>query len=383
MRVDEFDFFSSTTARIALTDARSHSPLMLSAWNESPWSEHRVSKADPGLPTMSWGIFRFFKPSAKSRSCLSPPLQPVSVSICKITGLVSSYLSFLQGILKKSLDRRVLFLRKLLQYIKQYSRKNRMCELLGMSANVPTDICFSLTGLVQRGGKTGPHKDGWGIAFYEGKGLRIFHDPSPGVESKIAAFVRRLPIKSEIVISHIRKANRGKVDLKNTHPFVRELWGFHWTLAHNGQFKKIKEEPLGDFQPVGSTDSEYAFCWLLGKLKKKFGTPPRKEAELFKAIESLMSELHQKGVSNILLSDSRNLYTFCSTKLSWITRKSPFGKARLVDADLSLDFRKVTTPGDRVTVIATQPLTSNEKWAIYEPGEFCVWRKGKIVFSNR
>ncbi len=40
-----------------------------------------------------------------------------------------------------------------------------MCELLGMSANVPTDICFSFTGLVQRGGGTGPHKDGWGITF--------------------------------------------------------------------------------------------------------------------------------------------------------------------------------------------------------------------------
>ncbi len=37
-----------------------------------------------------------------------------------------------------------------------------MCELLGMSANVPTDICFSFTGLVQRGGGTGPHKDGSG-----------------------------------------------------------------------------------------------------------------------------------------------------------------------------------------------------------------------------
>ncbi len=26
-----------------------------------------------------------------------------------------------------------------------------MCELLGMSANVPTDICFSFAGLIQRG----------------------------------------------------------------------------------------------------------------------------------------------------------------------------------------------------------------------------------------
>lgn len=56
-----------------------------------------------------------------------------------------------------------------------------MCELLGMSANVPTDICFSFTGLVQRGGGTGPHKDGWGITFYEGKGCRTFKDPQPSL----------------------------------------------------------------------------------------------------------------------------------------------------------------------------------------------------------
>ncbi len=44
-----------------------------------------------------------------------------------------------------------------------------MCELLGMSANVPTDICFSFTGLMQRGGNTGPHRDGWGITFMKGR----------------------------------------------------------------------------------------------------------------------------------------------------------------------------------------------------------------------
>ena len=65
-----------------------------------------------------------------------------------------------------------------------------MCELLGMSANVPTDICFSFTGLVQRGGGTGPHKDGWGITFYEGKGCRTFKDPQPSFQSPIAKLVQ-------------------------------------------------------------------------------------------------------------------------------------------------------------------------------------------------
>ncbi len=46
-----------------------------------------------------------------------------------------------------------------------------MCELLGMSANVPTDICFSFTGLVQRGGGTGPHKDGWALPFTKVKAV--------------------------------------------------------------------------------------------------------------------------------------------------------------------------------------------------------------------
>ncbi|MGG9032668.1 class II glutamine amidotransferase, partial [Escherichia coli] len=41
-----------------------------------------------------------------------------------------------------------------------------MCKLLGMSANVPTDICFSVTGLVQRGGGNGTHTDGWGLTCY-------------------------------------------------------------------------------------------------------------------------------------------------------------------------------------------------------------------------
>ena len=75
-----------------------------------------------------------------------------------------------------------------------------MCELLGMSANVPTDICFSFSGLLQRGGKTGPHSDGWGITFYEGKGCRTFRDPKPSCESKVAQLVKNYPIKSQAVI---------------------------------------------------------------------------------------------------------------------------------------------------------------------------------------
>ena len=77
-------------------------------------------------------------------------------------------------------------------------RNCSLCELLGMNANVPTDICFSFAGLMRRGGATGPHRDGWGIALYEGKGCRTFHDPKPSAHSEIARFIREYPIKSRI-----------------------------------------------------------------------------------------------------------------------------------------------------------------------------------------
>ena len=98
-----------------------------------------------------------------------------------------------------------------------------MCQLLGMNCNVPTDIVFSLTGFQQRGGGTDEHEDGWGIAFYEGKGCRLFLDPQAAAHSQVAEFVRNYPIRSLNVVAHIRKATRGPVGLENTHPFQREL----------------------------------------------------------------------------------------------------------------------------------------------------------------
>lgn len=253
-----------------------------------------------------------------------------------------------------------------------------MCELLGMSANVATDICFSFSGLMQRGGKTGPHKDGWGVAFYEGRGCRTFHDPYPSANSEIAKFVKHYPINSRNVICHIRKANRGKVCLENTHPFVRELWGRNWCFAHNGQLKGIKKElTLEIFEPVGTTDSEYAFCWILDNIHKKFSTPPKQDKTLATFIAELCAKLAKFGVFNILMCDSKYLYAHCSTKLVWITRKAPFGKAKLVDDDMTVDFHQKNTPSDIFTVIATAPLTENEDWFRAEKGEFLIFKEGQ------
>ena len=251
-----------------------------------------------------------------------------------------------------------------------------MCELLGMNCNVPTDIRFSFSGLIQRGGRTGPHRDGWGIAFYEGKGCRTFHDPRPGVQSEVARLVRTHPIKSLNVICHIRKATNGRVCLENTHPFTRELWGRHWSFAHNGKLKGIKDRPLGFYRPIGTTDSEHAFCWMLDRIRERHPKRPGSAATLRRLVRKLAVELDGLGTFNMLLCDAHDLYCYCSTRLTWLTRRAPFGPASLIDTDLSVDFAEETTARDIVTVIATQPLTHHEPWEKMEAGDLVVFRDG-------
>ena len=65
-----------------------------------------------------------------------------------------------------------------------------------------------------------------------------------------------------------------------------------------------------------------------------------------------------------------------------ITRRAPFGPARLKDTDVTVDFEAETTPNDIVSVIVTEPLTTDETWDIYQPGEWRLWRKGQVVMTG-
>lgn len=254
-----------------------------------------------------------------------------------------------------------------------------MCELLGMNCNVPTDICFSFSGFRKRGGVTDVHGDGWGIGFFEGKGVRVFLDPEPSAHSPVAELVRTYPIHSLNVIAHIRKATQGRVALENTHPFNRELWGRQWLFAHNGNLPNFDPPLEGSPLPVGNTDSERVFCWMLQNLKTHFGNCMPPAENLFDALCAATKVFAAEGISNYLLSNGELLIAHCSTRLHYIVRKAPFGEAHLCDEDLTVDFSLLTRPADRVAVIATLPLTDNEKWVSMNPGTLWLFQEGEVV----
>jgi predicted glutamine amidotransferase len=258
-----------------------------------------------------------------------------------------------------------------------------MCQLLGMNCNVPTDICFSFEGFHRRGGATDQHADGWGIAFFEGPGARVFLDSKPAVESPIAELVRKYPIRSMNVIAHIRKATRGVVALENTHPFVRELWGRYWIFAHNGTLDDFAPELQGQYQPVGATDSERAFCYMLERLRARFPAGQPTLRECVDHLREVTAQIARHGRFNYLLSNGEYLVAHCHDNLCYILRHAPFAQAHLIDQDVTVDFDALTTPDDRVAVIATTPLTDNETWTRMQPGELIAFERGALVSQSR
>jgi predicted glutamine amidotransferase len=262
-----------------------------------------------------------------------------------------------------------------------------MCQLLGMNCNTPTDVTFSFRGFAQRGGATDHHADGWGIAFFEGdsskgstgddKGLRHFVDHLPASASPVAELIRRYPIKSRNVIAHIRKATQGRVALENCHPFVRELWGRYWVFAHNGDLKDFSPRLHGSFRPVGNTDSERAFCWIMQELGKSHADVPSVQ-ELSLTLRELARQIAGHGTFNFLLSNGQALWAHASTSLVYVERRHPFAHATLSDEDVSVDFAEHTTPSDQVAVVVTAPLTTNEQWTAFAPGELKVFVGGAL-----
>jgi len=261
-----------------------------------------------------------------------------------------------------------------------------MCQLLGMNSRLPASLHLSFTGFAQRGGGTDHHADGWGIAFFEsegdqpGKGIRNFVDTQSAATSPIAQMLRAYPIKSHNVVAHVRKATVGRVALENSHPFVRELWGRYWVFAHNGDLKDYAPRLHGNFKPVGNTDSELAFCWLLQELAKSHAGVPNVD-ELSLTLRELVPAITRHGSFNFLLSNGQALWAHASTHLFYLVRQFPFSEIHLHDADVRVDLAELNGPQDRLAIVVTEPLTRNENWIRLEPGALVTFAEGRPLLE--
>ncbi len=137
------------------------------------------------------------------------------------------------------------------------------------------------------------HGDGWGIAYLEKDEFKIFRSAKAVYEDDQINQFKNL--QSNLVILHARKASKGSVNLKNVHPFEYRLNGHHYLFFHNGT---IRDEIRFDhqFHPVGTTDSERLFYFLLSNTNGHLTE---------KTIRSKLREIKDFTAANIILSEDK------------------------------------------------------------------------------
>ncbi|MHA1570591.1 MAG: class II glutamine amidotransferase [Alphaproteobacteria bacterium] len=264
-----------------------------------------------------------------------------------------------------------------------------MCELFGLSSNLPVTANFSLETFARHGGDTGPHRDGWGIAYFEGKDARLVKEAEPAAKSDWLEFIARHQLCSPIILSHIRKATQGRPTFANTQPFMRELGGRMHVFAHNGDLRHIDQVEALSFhryRPIGETDSEHAFCALLEGLSELWsaasGIPSL--ARRHRIVSRFAAEIRPLGPANFLYADGDALFAHANKR-----KQPPSGKiappglfqlCRRCSAEAVFEVPGLRLAGQdqQVALIASVPL-SDENWQPLYEGEVLCLQEGRIT----
>ena len=280
-----------------------------------------------------------------------------------------------------------------------------MCELFCLSSRLPTRATFSLKRFAAHGAPDGHNVDGWGVAFHEGRDIRLYKEPEPAGDSPWVTFIERRALSTRLLISHIRRATCGANSHANTQPFARELGGRMHLFAHNGGFEDIAlgfGAPEHRFHPLGETDSEMAFCLLLERLAPLWegAAAPLLDLRLA-AIKAFAAEMRSLGIANFLYSDGEFVFGHGHRRTQadgivappglWVRHRhrAPSGAAGHQSMIAAPEGSGVTIHADDhhhagdaqdMALLASVPVTAGH-WRPLAEGEIVVVSAGELVSS--
>lgn len=255
-----------------------------------------------------------------------------------------------------------------------------MCELFALSASVPVDVKLSLGELARHGGGSDHHRDGWGVAFGDGRDFRVFKEADAAATSPLIRCLAEHPVRARTVVAHIRHATQGAIAAENTQPFMRELGGVIRVLAHNGDLgaRAVWAHAGARFQAAGDTDSEAAFCALLDDAAARGETGPL-GVETFAAFARRAREL---GPANLIYAEPERLLVHADRRKQRDGTIAPPGLWMLCRRCV-----QTTTGGGAVQIVsaaetsvvlfASVPLT-NEAWRPLERGSVLEVAGGEV-----
>ena len=257
-----------------------------------------------------------------------------------------------------------------------------MCELLGISVDRPVSAQISFRAF---GRRDEVPADGWGLAWYPDRSVAVVKEPVKWSSSDYTSFLEGYtPLRAPLYLAHLRHRTEGGVPTHcDTHPFVRSWRARDYCFAHNGTLDDFRARlPLTWFQPVGTTDSEHYFCWLMDRLAES--TTELAARNDWIRLHAWLRKGNGLGRLNCLLSDGERLFAYRDLNLwkglSYST--SPLGSrgdGHLEDDNVEVEVK--ASRGSRGIVFATWPL--NEKpWRTLNPGQLMIAQSGQVVFDS-
>ena len=231
---------------------------------------------------------------------------------------------------------------------------------------------------------------GWGIAWYPSgdQAAVVIKDPTTLENSAMTALLKDWKrFRSSVFLAHIRGAAKRRTQ-QDTHPFSQSYARRTWLMAHNGDLAGDFRERLSigddpDFEPIGRTDSEHAFCWLLGHISRS-GARTLDEVG-WERLYGWLRQINDLGTANLLLTDGLNLVAYRdqegASSLHWTRLKPPHTHQTFENEALTFDLDDPMDQNLTLTLFSTRPLSDSD-WQPLEPGQMVVARRGALRWSS-
>ena len=239
--------------------------------------------------------------------------------------------------------------------------------------------------------RAGSNSLGWGLGWYPGNqaSSMVIKDPSARATQ---VFTDKLThwsnFRSKVFFCKIRGAE-SDYKQSETQPFSRSFAGSDWLFMHNGDLDKNELMKIyqGDsrlLEPIGTTDSELAFCNLLARMEQHGA---RRISEVNPVeILSWFQQFDQFGSADMYLTDGQTVCCFHGSQ-----SPKPIHYSRLVPPNnlQSLSSNSVTIAVDNphdtfrtALVVSSSPFSSGS-WTKMLPGQMIMANHGKVIWNSQ
>ncbi len=236
----------------------------------------------------------------------------------------------------------------------------------------------------------GTHPLGWGVAWYpnDNQAAIVKKDPvARGTDIQLEKLADWEVFRSTVFFCKAKGAASGYTH-HETQPFSRSFAGHDWLFMHNGdldreQLAEMHTDKSRFLEPVGNTDSELAFCYLLGKIIE---TEARKLADVpAETVLQWFEQLDALGSADMCLSDGLTVVSYHGTQSArelYYTRHSPPDQTLAFNSEtMLLDLHDPRDTYRTAFMISSAPFDAGS-WLQMQPGQMLIVRRGTIFWNS-